>query len=100
MPDGQGTLKAPTPASHPANPNGRFAGRVVVVTGGASGIGCATVEAFAREGAKVAFCARSTDRGAEVEAVVRAFGGEAAFTAADVRDDAAIRALAPRPSKT
>ncbi len=93
MPEGQGTLRACAPATHPADPNGRFADRVVVVTDGGSGIGRATVEAFAREGARVAFCARSRDRGAEVEAAVSAFGGEAVFTAADVRDDAALRAF-------
>src|SRR5437879_3744998 len=32
---------------------GRFAGRVVIVTGGASGIGAATARAFAAEGARV-----------------------------------------------
>ena len=38
--------------------NGEFAGRVVLVTGGARGIGLATVQAFLEHGARVAFCAR------------------------------------------
>ena len=45
-----------------------FRDRAVVVTGGSSGIGLATVRAFLEEGARVAFCARGADRLAAVEA--------------------------------
>jgi NAD(P)-dependent dehydrogenase (short-subunit alcohol dehydrogenase family) len=39
-----------------------LSGKTVVVTGGSSGIGLATVRAFLEEGANVAFCARGADR--------------------------------------
>jgi NAD(P)-dependent dehydrogenase (short-subunit alcohol dehydrogenase family) len=45
----------------------RFENDVAIVTGGARGIGLATVERFASEGAKVLFCARSVDEGRVVE---------------------------------
>lgn len=38
--------------------NGRFAEKVVLITGATSGIGEATARAFAGEGAKVYFCGR------------------------------------------
>ncbi|GAA6615794.1 SDR family NAD(P)-dependent oxidoreductase [Scytonema sp. NUACC26] len=70
-----------TTTSHSA---GRFSNKVVLVTGGTSGIGRATVEAFAAEGAKVTFCGRREQLGEEIRASVRAKGGHALYIRADV----------------
>jgi NAD(P)-dependent dehydrogenase (short-subunit alcohol dehydrogenase family) len=87
------TLRAPAPMSGRANPQGRFAGKVVLVTGATYGIGQTTAEAFARQGAKVVFCGRTEELGRRVEAGIRDSGGDAAFIRADVRQDAEVRAL-------
>src|SRR5947199_207998 len=68
----------------------RFAGRVVIVTGGASGIGAATARAFATEGARVVVADVDRERGREVAGATAG-----AFEAVDVGDGAAVRALEP-----
>jgi NAD(P)-dependent dehydrogenase (short-subunit alcohol dehydrogenase family) len=72
--------------------SGQFGGKVVLVTGGARGIGRATAEKVAGEGAHVALLDR--DR-AEAERVTRTIceaGGRAIPIGADVSDRAAVRA--------
>ncbi|MDF0578101.1 SDR family NAD(P)-dependent oxidoreductase [Bradyrhizobium yuanmingense] len=71
----------------------RFAGKVVIVTGGTSGIGRAATLMFAAEGGRVAFCGRNADRGKQVESEVRASGGEAVFIRADLRHESEVKAL-------
>tara|TARA_R110002072_G_scaffold289439_1_gene456449 strand:+ start:679 stop:1470 length:792 start_codon:yes stop_codon:yes gene_type:complete len=67
-------------------------GKTVIVTGGSSGIGLASVRAFLDEGANVAFCARGADRLADVHAdLAREFGAERVFAQAlSVLDRAAV----------
>jgi NAD(P)-dependent dehydrogenase (short-subunit alcohol dehydrogenase family) len=85
-------LAAATPAAAAPRP-GRFAGKVVLITGATSGIGEATARAFAGEGARVFFCGRRERLGAHVAASIRAAGGEATFRRADVRDEHEVRDL-------
>lgn len=75
---------------------GRFAGKVVLITGATSGIGEATARAFAAEGAKVAFCGRRVALGRAVERSIRAAGGEASYLAADVRIPASVQQFVDR----
>lgn len=62
----------------------RFQDKVVLVTGGNSGIGKAAALAFGREGAKVAIAARRENLGAEVVNEIKSNGGEALFIKTDL----------------
>ena len=66
----------------------RFAERVVAVTGGASGIGEATVRRFIEEGARVAFADRDAGRGKRVAAELEAQGAVVHFVEADMGREA------------
>jgi len=59
----------------------RFQDKVVLVTGGAAGIGRLTAEAFAREGAKLAICDVNPGAGA---AALETLGPDASFAQVDV----------------
>jgi len=76
-------------------PEKEFARQVVIVVGGANGIGRATAEAAAQRGAHVVIADREAKAAAEAAAeVARAAGKEASRAATvDIRDRASIRRL-------
>lgn len=71
---------------------GRFKNKVVIVTGGASGIGLASVQAFAAEGARVVVADFSEQGQTVVEGLEKA-GNEAIFVKTDVADSASVRGM-------
>jgi NAD(P)-dependent dehydrogenase (short-subunit alcohol dehydrogenase family) len=60
-------------------------GKVVLITGGNSGIGRATAVLLAKEGAAVVLTGRNQERGEEVAKAINNDGGEAMFIRSDVR---------------
>jgi NAD(P)-dependent dehydrogenase (short-subunit alcohol dehydrogenase family) len=71
-----------------------FNGKAVIVTGATSGIGRATAEAFAREGASLVLVGRDQAALAETAAAVSSRGGRAETCAADITaDEAAPRII-------
>ncbi|MFF3441346.1 SDR family NAD(P)-dependent oxidoreductase [Streptosporangium sp. NPDC002721] len=71
----------------------RFAGKVVLITGATSGMGRATAERLAAEGAKVVLAARGKEAGDALVTGIRAAGGEATFVPADVTVEAEAAGL-------
>ncbi|SFW91188.1 glucose 1-dehydrogenase [Amycolatopsis australiensis] len=65
----------------------RFTGKVVLVTGGGSGIGRATARAFAAEGATVVVAGRDEGR---LASAVAEIGGDASAVTVDVTDSADV----------
>jgi|SRR5271157_123368 len=75
---------------------GRVAGKVALITGGASGIGRATALLFAREGATVALADLSADAGQRVADEIAQSGGRAFFEPMDVTRAASCQRLVER----
>jgi NAD(P)-dependent dehydrogenase (short-subunit alcohol dehydrogenase family) len=86
----------PSPPDDQPLPRGALSGKVAVVVGGASGIGRATANALARQGARVVladFDAARMER--TVEEILRLGSSDAALALhTDVRNDNSVRSLA------
>ncbi len=68
-----------------------FAGKVVVVTGGGSGIGRCIAHELASLGAHTVLIGRKLTRLHDVAGEIAADGGRASFHACDIRDEAAVQ---------
>jgi NAD(P)-dependent dehydrogenase (short-subunit alcohol dehydrogenase family) len=71
----------------------RLKDKVAIITGGGLGIGRASAELFAREGAKVVVADFNEKAGQEAVAAIRQAGGEAIFVPVDVSDSAQVQRL-------
>ena len=79
-------LPEPPEARRPMLPSDTYAGQVVAITGGGTGLGKAMAIEFARAGAAVAILGRKDDARARGVAAVADAGGRAVEAACDVRD--------------
>jgi NAD(P)-dependent dehydrogenase (short-subunit alcohol dehydrogenase family) len=71
-------------------------GKVVVITGGASGIGRATALAFARQGARVVIGDTDVAGAEDTVAMIKGMGGEADSLRVDVAKSADVQAMVAR----
>jgi NAD(P)-dependent dehydrogenase (short-subunit alcohol dehydrogenase family) len=82
-------MPVPLPPSISDRPRGtRVAGKVAIVTGGNAGIGRASSELLAREGARVVVASRTASSGEETVRLIEQAGGEAIYVQTDVSREA------------
>lgn len=77
-----------------------FVGKVALVTGAASGIGRASAQKFAQEGAKVIVADIVEEGGNETVRLIREAGGEATFVKTDVSQAKEVEALINKTVET
>ena len=77
-----------------------LSGKVVIVTGGGSGIGKSAVMLLAREGAKVMIADIDEQAGQETAKLIRAQGGESGFILTDVSRESDVEAMVARTIDT
>jgi NAD(P)-dependent dehydrogenase (short-subunit alcohol dehydrogenase family) len=75
-----------------------FEGKVVLITGAATGIGRATALAFARRGAKVSI-GDIDERAKETVELIQAIGGEALFVKTDVTNSHEVKTLVEKTAQ-
>lgn len=71
-----------------------FTDKVVVITGGATGIGFSFAKAFGKEGAKIILAGRREDRLQQACAELEAQGTESTYKVCDTSDSSQVEALA------
>ncbi len=75
----------------------RLANKVALITGGGTGIGRATAELFAQEGAKVAISGRRVEKLNEVVSHITSNGGEAIAVPGDVTNEIDVKSMVSQP---
>lgn len=79
---------------------GKLDHKIALITGGNSGIGKATAELFAQEGATVIIVARREEKNREAVDAIRAAGGSAFYICGDVTDPDVCRSVMARVIET
>jgi NAD(P)-dependent dehydrogenase (short-subunit alcohol dehydrogenase family) len=72
----------------------RLQGKIAVITGAGAGIGRATAELFAEEGAAVVIAERDESTGRDAEVHIKKAGGRALFVQTDVSDEPSVKQMA------
>jgi NAD(P)-dependent dehydrogenase (short-subunit alcohol dehydrogenase family) len=75
------------PPIHERLRGSRVAGKVAIVTGGNAGIGRASAELLAREGATVVVASRTAESGLETSRLIEQSGGQALYLQTDVSQE-------------
>lgn len=71
-------------------------GKIVIVTGGSTGIGRATSLGFASQGDVVVIASRNTDKGLELVEEIQSLGGQAVFQKTNVQESDEVEQLISR----